>query len=175
MIVNSQGAAASGGANASFINPAEGVSRGLNSAAELLQQQNLVKAQTAQMATLADKNTSDAEVAKATLPLVAEQIRTNRTQQEANSAVAAYNTAQMGVLPAIIQREMATAAREYSQAGLNSSASDLNRQTYRYNEPRTRQREGSFTFEEFMRNPLFYLGRNLDDLTSFLPFKGGSK
>ena len=169
------GATASGGANAAFVNPAQGVSSGLNSAAQLLQQQNLVKAQTDQMRSLADKNASDASVAQATLPFLAEQIRTQRTQQQANSAVAAYNTAQLGVLPAIIQREMATAAREMSQAGLNSTASDLNRQSYRYYEPRTRQREGSFTFEEFMRNPLFYLGRNLDDLTSFLPFKGGSK
>ena len=169
------GATASGGANAAFVNPAQGVSSGLNSAAMLLQQQNLVKAQTDQMRSLAYKNASDASVAQATLPLMAEQIKTNRTQQQANSAVAAYNTAQLGVLPAIIQREMATAAREISQAGLNSTASDLNRQSYRYYEPRTRQREGSFTFEEFMRNPLFYLGRNLDDLTSFLPFKGGSK
>ena len=131
------GATASGGANASFINPAEGVSGGLNSAAMLLQQQNLVKAQTDQMRSLADKNASDASVAQATLPFLAEQIRTQRTQQQANSAVAAYNTAQLGVLPAIIQREMATAAREMSQAGLNSTASDLNRQAFTRAIPKT--------------------------------------
>ena len=131
------GATASGGANAAFVNPAQGVSSGLNSAAQLLQQQNLVKAQTDQMRSLADKNASDASVAQATLPFLAEQIRTQRTQQQANSAVAAYNTAQLGVLPVIIQREMATAAREMSQAGLNSSASDLNRQAFTRAIPKT--------------------------------------
>lgn len=131
------GATASGGANASFVNPAEGVSSGLNSAAQLLQQQNLVKSQTDQMRSLADKNYSDAAVARASLPLLAEQIRTQQTQQQSNSAVAAYNTAQLGVLPAIIQREMATAARELSQAGLHSSASDLNRQAFTRAIPKT--------------------------------------
>ena len=78
ILSSNAGATASGGANASFINPAEGVSGGLNSAAMLLQQQNLVKAQTDQMRSLAYKNASDASVAQATLPLMAEQIKTNR-------------------------------------------------------------------------------------------------
>lgn len=130
MLSANAGAAASGGANASFVNPAEGMSHGMSSAGQLMQQQNLVKAQTAQMASLSDKNASDADVARATLPFLSEQIKTQRTQQEANSAVAAYNTAQMGVLPAIIQREMATAAREYSQAGLNSSVTRLRNMDY---------------------------------------------
>ena len=110
----------------------------------LLQQQNLVKAQTDQMRSLADKNASDASVAQATLPFLAEQIRTQRTQQQANSAVAAYNTAQLGVLPAIIQREMATAAREMSQAGLNSTASDLNRLSYYRDYPLSLAKGGFF-------------------------------